>query len=99
MRDKYDEAIEYLTANPDQIYVAWVDTTLHPHGCLFQFAGHGSCITMIRNGWDGDSRIPELTRVIRNDERLPSFARDIKPAHLPVFADYQRKLDIALYPR
>lgn len=50
-----------------------------------------ACLTMIRNGWQGPT--PELTTAIQSDDRLPCSPRQITPAHLPVFAEWQRRLD------
>ena len=96
MRDKYDEAIEYLTDNPDIIHRAWGEASTHPQGCLFGYVGTGGCLTMIRNGWRGDEQHPELTVMIRADERIPTSGGDIVPADLPVFAEWQRKIDVIL---
>jgi len=50
------------------------------------------CLTMIRRGhkyaWTD-----ELTKEIRSDERIPDADFDITPEHLPVFAEWQRRLD------
>jgi len=95
--DKYDEAIKYLTEHPDEIYEAWVNNRLHRAGCLFQFCGDGlqpgvGCPTMVRGG-RYHAATPELTAAIRADDRLPDFSDVITPATLPVFAEWQRRLD------
>lgn len=55
--DKYDLAIDYLTAHPDEIVNAWGDPERHKAGCLFQYATRTSeknhdwsigCLTLIR---------------------------------------------------
>jgi len=35
MRDKYDDAIEYLTTNPDKIFETWAEPQRRKGGCLF----------------------------------------------------------------
>lgn len=37
MKDKYDKAVEYLTAHPEEIAAAWRRSYAVEHGCLFQF--------------------------------------------------------------
>lgn len=54
------------------------------------------CITMIRGSNFYVAATPELTAEIRSDERIPKNADLIRVEHLPVFAEWQRKLDIAL---
>jgi len=100
--DKYDRAINYLKSHPDEIYDAW-DDSLHkahspfahctPSGHM-DFVAHGrcGCLTEIRGGtkvgWT-----PELTDEIRNDGRIPSSPQGITVDDLPVFAEWQRRLD------
>jgi hypothetical protein len=57
-KDKYDEAIEYLRAHPDEICEAWGDPDTHPGGRLFDWCGESDfkggqigwcgCLTQIR---------------------------------------------------
>jgi hypothetical protein len=103
--DKYDMAVEYLTEHPDEIYDAWGNPFLHKGGCLFQFCnanGYNAiicgCLTQIRRGGYA-AETEELTEEIRNDERIPSSALDIRAEHLPVFAEWQRRLDKELRGR
>lgn len=105
--DKYDEAIEYLTKNPKEIFNAWMEPDKHVAGCLFVFAapegeygdGTAGCLTMIRKKESdfvigSDGKIDEdLTRQIRGDERLPDCSGNIEVDDLPVFAEWQRRLD------
>lgn len=96
MADKYDEAVAYLTARPDEIYDSWLCAE-----SLFQFVepidGNDEkvcgCLTEIRGSYDICAWTDELTAAIRADERLPRNAEDITPAHLPVFAEWQRRID------
>lgn len=100
--DKYDEQIAELTANPGLIEAHWSKGI-----GLFQFAspyGKGyaldcGCLTMIRSSCkryvidtDGN-HLDDLSDEIRRDTRIPTDPDDITPAHLPVFAEWQRKLD------
>jgi len=95
-RDKYDEAVEYLTKYPDSISHAWKSPTGCDAGCLFQFVesrpGLCGCLSQIRAGrWDAET--PQLTAAIRADGRIPVEPEDITVNHLPVFAEWQRKID------
>jgi hypothetical protein len=100
--DKYDKAVAFLTANPYQIHTAWSSPEKEPGGCLFNYVGHygdagfdGSrigCLTQIRGGILS-APTEELTMDIRRDPRIPSIATDIKAEHLPVLAEWQRKID------
>lgn len=56
------------------------------------WADDTGCLTMIRNG-DWRAETEELTEAIRADERLPKTQQDITKEHLPVFAEWQRRLD------
>lgn len=103
--DKYDHAIDYLMRYPDEIELAWGTTDIHPAGCLFQLVhgpsctgyrrtscSHG-CLTQLR-GPLGDAFTPTIfTREIMADTRIPISPEDIRLHHLPVFAEWQRRLD------
>lgn len=100
--DKYDLEVERLTKNPEFIYDSWNDA--EP---LFQVAARNThrnygCLTQIRQEIEIYSKgivheyhaqTSELTKQIRNDERIPKNPKDIKVEDLPVFAEWQRKLD------
>lgn len=101
-KDKYDEAVDFLTANPDKINDAWNDPRTVEGGCLFQVAGnqpnftsnHG-CLTQIRSEPTiYKAQTPELTAEILADDRLPNQqgGQDITVKHLPVFAEWMRRL-------
>ena len=110
-RDQYDEAVEYLTAHPEKINRAWLLTDEEPGGCLFLFAdefssgtGNGrmtGCLTMIRQG-DCLAQTDDLTEAIRSDTRIPTsrglddMTEAERIASLPVFAEWQRRIDAAL---
>lgn len=109
MRDKYDEAIAYLTEHPGEIISAWREPDKVKGGCLFQYAdksGRGEpgacgCLTMIRDKPDiygvtlddEEAWCEELTCEIANDERIPYGGEHITVADLLVFAEWQRRLD------
>lgn len=97
MKDKYDEAIDYLTANPTLVGEAWNDPRRSPGGCLFIYAergesNHCGCLTQVRKGIL-PAQTPKLTAEIRADERIPCYPADITIEMLPVFAEWQRRLD------
>ena len=96
MNDSYDEMIDYLKDNPNDIYRLW------SYGVgLFQFASRPNsphqkstvgCLTMIK----GNSYVAptfEITEKIRADERVPADSWLITPDSLEVFAEYQRLFD------
>lgn len=103
MKDKYDLAIEYLTKNPDEILDSWSMIAENETGFpLFQFATVSGepgdfeygCLTQIRNlDHPFHAETPELTEAIRADNRIPRTHRELAVEHLPVFAEWQRKLD------
>lgn len=105
--DKYDKAIEHLTANPHEIPDAWNFPNCRDGGCLFKFAqrinsdyaltGVG-CLTQIRGdgGRRGVEGRPDLTDQIVADERIPVSAEYITVDSLQVFAEWQRRLDAEL---
>lgn len=50
------------------------------------------CLTAVRNiGVGAETR--ELSDAIRSDKRIPDDERLIRSEHLPVFAEWQRRLD------
>lgn len=102
--DKYDKAIEYLTEHPEEIKKAWGYCSTHEAGCLFDYAGSKfgcGCLTLVRDSFlfpqkyhvPFVAQTPELTEAIGRDERIPYSENDITLDHLPVFAEWQRKLD------
>ncbi len=50
------------------------------------------CLTQVAEGFKG-AATPELTEAIRADKRLPKHVSHIRREHLPVFAQWQRRLD------
>ena len=125
LRDKYDDAIEYLTALPDMIQAAWEDPQGYEGrgGELFGFvapdwssngvavldragvkAGTCGCLQQIRaakmegyDGKSGDMKMsfwPRLWDQIANDRRIPYDEHEITVEDLPVFAEWQRTIDI-----
>lgn len=106
--DRYDKAIANLTervnaGEADAIQDAWGFPGTDPAGCLFESTGRNprdsedvcGCLTQVRRG-DYDGPTPELTALIRADARIPCGSKQITLADLPVFAEWQRKLDTEL---
>lgn len=102
-KDKYDLAVEYLTEHPEEIYDVWVNPWKHPYGCLFLGvtpSGHldvnpegdfCGCLLMVKSGDPAWTR--ELTEAIRADESIPKTGNNITVSHLPIFAQWQRRID------
>lgn len=97
--DKYDKAIAYLTENPHQIFESW-----QWGGSLFLRTGNPrprtcdsdlvvGCLTQIRADVGYCTPTPELTKAIRNDDRIPKRPEQITVGNLPLFAEWQRRLD------
>lgn len=100
MTDVYDEWVDYLTARPHLIEEHWsyatplfsfVKNKNHPHGCPYRCG----CLTLIRAGTHV-AQTPELTAQIKADKRLPDDVSKITPDNLPVFAEWQRRIDQVL---
>ena len=106
--DKYDEAIAYLTENPELMGKAWAvpyeDTApkLAQAHCLFRIVDNSEtfeqergsecgCITQVKCG--AMAATSELAKAIFNDNRIPSSWTEITVAHLPIFAEWQRRID------
>jgi hypothetical protein len=105
--DKYDLEIERITKAVDNgdseaIWGAWFHAT-----CLFQFASRSGrtkksigCLTMIRhNPKRFHAETEALTEEISKDERIPKNENGITIKTLPVFAEWQRRLDKELRTR
>lgn len=100
MPDKYDEEIAYLTEYPGEIKIHWSE--YEPLFAIVAPKGEGlrrlpcgeccGCLTQIRSrqcvAWT-----EVLTKAIRADDRIPDDPDDITPAHLPIFAEWQRRID------
>ncbi len=95
--DKYDEQIARLREKPEDIRKEW-----GYGGGIFGFAtktrqtvnSDGNtcgCLTMVRDGFNAET--PELTEAIRADGRIPTNACEITIDDLPIFAEWQRKMD------
>lgn len=105
--DQYDKAIQGILKSKDirvRIRQAWATPNLSLVGCLFKFCvpgqhsiwisqhcGYG-CLTMVKAGIS-PAFTKELTAAIRADDRLPTVPKAITPDHLPVFAEWQRRMD------
>lgn len=101
-KDKYDIAIEFLTKHPEHIENAWffpapnkLEEVNQAH-CLFQVVGdcnNFGCLTQIKYYAQAyKACTPELTEQIIADERIPN-SHLIKVTDLPIFAEWQRRLD------
>lgn len=67
-----------------------------PH--ISDYPNDAGCLTMIAKGnhyayINGEKNF-EVTEAIRSDNRIPSDPRDIKPENLPVFKEWQEKVDM-----
>jgi hypothetical protein len=109
-KDKYDRAIEYLTEHPEKIEEAWNAAPVRPdevvddvrrvddERCLFAVTAMGfGCLTQVFCEFH-EAPNPELTEAIRADHRIPKCVEYITPEDLPVFAEWQRRID-AMYER
>jgi hypothetical protein len=99
MKDKYDKAVAYLTKHPYEILHAWQHPEDAPGGCLFLFAGETDgygercgCLTQVADK-NSRAQTPALTKAIRADARIPKGPQWITAKDLPVFAEWQRRLD------
>jgi hypothetical protein len=101
--DKYDKAIAHLVEYPEEIKHAWLYCDSHDAGCLFEFSGSGDgsrtesgafcgCLTQVRSR-QHPAYSDYWTAQIRADSRIPLNACDITVETLPVFAEWQRRLD------
>lgn len=105
--DKYDAQIAKLLASENfkaTVFSDWVNGL-----GLFEFVspdGHRpaeseatcGCLTMVRLGIGyafGKDNQPsdKLTKEIRADVRIPKMLSEVEPEDLPVFAEWQRRLD------
>lgn len=100
--DKYDLAVQYLKEHPEEIGKAWDQFADHEAGCLFLFCTKNGvrswgercgCLTQIRFDPSLIAFNRELTQEIRQDTRIPTRPEDIRIDDLPVFAEWQRRLD------
>jgi hypothetical protein len=108
----YQQAVEWLTANPICIRVAWANPYRARGGCLFDPCSHSKmyprkeehdlqkslgCLTQIRTESEiYVCEIPELTAMISEDNRLPASSANIQAEHLPFLAQWQQFLDFLL---
>ena len=68
----------------------------HENGaCLFQKCGDclTGCLTQVHSHTCYAAGTPALTKAIRADERIPRNGSVIKVADLPLFADWQRRIE------
>ncbi len=76
-----------MADNPMAIAESWSNAEL-----LFSFCGTG-CLTIIKGNKDYEAYTHELTKAIHADDRIPKNFADIMVEDLPVFAEWQRKID------
>lgn len=106
MPDYYDRAVAYLQSRPrDELLATWGAPFRYPGGLLFQFCtptGHAvsvngvgvfhGCPTMVAAGtlpaWTAS-----LTQAIRADRRMTAESHRMQHHHLPVLAEWQRRID------
>jgi len=101
----YDDAVEYLTAHPEEISSAWKNPLNRRGGSLFAFASKNGmsqsnqkvgCLTAIRtpdSSFFVSECSSEITEAIRADSRIPLWCDDTIVDSLPVFAEWQERLD------
>ena len=100
-RDKYDEEIEYLSERPDMIETHWCNPYCRTANGLFGYldgrGGTCGCLTLVRQEPDlyagGHRHLAPLIREIAADTRIPTTPDRITVEDLPVFAEWQRRLD------
>lgn len=102
--DKYDAEIERLkNATQDEIAESWNECEpLFKRCCRFGELRRDyipcGCLTQIRLG-KHVAATDALTLEIRADDRIPREPHLITPAHLPIFAEWQRRIDKELNRR
>ena len=64
-------------------------------GCLFENCGEGAtgCLTQISVDYGLVAATPEMTKAIREDDRIPRHGSWIAVEDLPVFAEWRRRID------
>lgn len=104
-RDKYDEAVEYLTENPHNIPFAWASPYDVKGGELFKFLSFGDtwqeantqcgCPSMVKraSAMAPEAFCKELTDFVRQHNGIPLLSKEIAAEHLPAFAEVQRYAD------
>lgn len=108
----YDDQIAYLKENPDEIVSHWnqgkgifkfVGEEINEDGIgKKQTLVHHGCLTMIRSG---DHAVyingvinDELTKKIKEDQRIPIRSKDVKVENLEAFKEYQELADSLIKP-
>jgi hypothetical protein len=92
MKDQYTRAVKFFTKRPWAIAgaVAAPYSSDHARALFAPVPGTNLSLTKIRAS---DWNCPPVFAEIRADERLPKDNQDITPEVLPVFAEWQRKLN------
>ncbi len=93
----YDAQIKRLAERPEQIMADWGSSEgLFQAACRNKSDCLCGCLTQVRCGlWPAETA--ELTKAIRADGRLPYNGCCIKVEHLPVFKEWQERLDRELW--
>lgn len=97
--NKYDEQIKYLTERPHAITTHWASGS-GLFKMIAPFSVGSGCLTMIRDSPNSckafiKGKVDEkITAEIAADERIPKKYWDIKVEDLPVFKEWQEKIDI-----
>lgn len=102
--NQYDEQIEHLTKNPQLIELHWISAK-----GLFKCIGkdiigvaYAGCLTTIKRYPDNSTPIKAIinghvhegiTQAIIADERIPARYTDITVEMLPVFKEWQERID------
>ena len=107
-RDRYDQEVERLSAVADAAFDSHLWRSWSDAGPLFGFVSPSpedptiqidgapcGCLTQVRGGCN-PACTSALTEAIRADKRIPTEVGDIRRGHLPVFAEWQRKIDSIL---
>lgn len=93
-KDRYDEEIEELMALDGAGFRRAVSRHWIEAFPLFTYISRDcGCLTQVRGGEDGPLGRDDLTAEIRSDKRIPSDPVKITKRSLPVFAEWQRRLD------
>lgn len=108
-QDRYDLAMAHLNKHPEELEDSILFADSYPGGPLFFNAARNPYSYLkVEKGWLGnpvqireypDHFVAEtdwLTSAILKDDRLPKSAADCRLEHLPVIAQWQRKIDTVL---
>lgn len=102
----YDDQLKELIENfPEDMTNIWLQAKglfkivgFPDHTFDTNYPFDAGCLTMIKKGGcyayiNGEKNL-EITEAIRNDGRIPSDPKYIKPEDLPVFKEWQERIDM-----